>query len=64
MASKHRTIAIALLGTKGIICLMCLTGIALALVTYTATVTVNPARQFTIGKTTQSWSVYINDVNS
>ena len=51
------------LGVKGFLCLASLVAIASALVTYTAIVTITQARQFTIGATTASWTVYINDVN-
>jgi hypothetical protein len=52
-----------ILGLKGILCIASLTMVAMALLTYTAVVTINPTRQFTIGATTSSWSVYVNDVN-
>ena len=50
-------------GVKGLLCLFSLSLIAFALVTYTASVTINPVQQFTIGSTSDSWSVYVNDVN-
>jgi len=53
----------AILGLKGFLSLASLAMIALALVTYTATVTVTPMQQFTVGATSASWIVYINDVN-
>lgn len=53
----------AVLGINGFLCLMSLTAIALALVTYTASVTITPTKQFTIGATASSWTVYVNDVN-
>lgn len=53
----------AILGLKGILCLASLTVIALALVVYTATVTIHPTRQFLIGATSSSWIVYVNDVD-
>lgn len=53
----------AMLGLKGFLCFASLTMGVLALVTYTATVTVIPTEQFTIGATTASWAVYINDLN-
>jgi len=40
-----------------------MTMIAVAFVTYTGTVTITPAQQFTIGVTTDSWIIYVNDVN-
>lgn len=53
----------AILGVKGFLCLAALTAIVLALVTYTAPVTITPTAQFTIGATTASWTVYVNDIN-
>jgi hypothetical protein len=53
----------AILGLNGLLCLASLIVVALALVSYTATVTVAPATQFTIGATTATWTVYVNDVN-
>jgi len=52
-----------ILGVKGLLCLASLTLIAFALVSYTATVTINPTQQFTIGANSSSWTVYVNDVN-
>jgi len=52
-----------LLGIKGLLCLASLTAVVLALVSYTATVTIAPTLQFSIGATTASWTVYVNDVN-
>ncbi|MEM3726682.1 MAG: hypothetical protein QXK98_07485 [Candidatus Bathyarchaeia archaeon] len=37
--------------------------IALALVSYTANVYIIPTQQFTIGATSDSWTVYVNDVD-
>ena len=51
------------LGLKGILVLVALTTIALAFVTYSATVQVNPIQQFTIGAASDSWTVYVNEVN-
>jgi hypothetical protein len=53
----------AILGVKGLLCLISLIMIALALVTYTASVTITPVKQFTIGATSDSWTVYVNDVD-
>ncbi|MBS7632225.1 hypothetical protein KEJ15_01190 [Candidatus Bathyarchaeota archaeon] len=53
----------AILGVKGLLCLASLTMIALALVTYTASVTITPTIQFSIGATSDSWAVYVNDVD-
>ncbi len=51
----------AILGLKGILCLASLTAVALALVAYTVTVTVTPTQQLTVGATSASWTVYVND---
>ncbi len=53
----------AILGVKGFLCLASLTAIVLALVTYTAPVAITPIAQFTVGATTASWAVYVNDIN-
>lgn len=52
-----------MLGVKGLLCLTSLAAVALALIAYTAVVTINPTLQFTIGATSSSWKVYINDVD-
>ncbi|UCH32157.1 MAG: hypothetical protein JSV05_01850 [Candidatus Bathyarchaeota archaeon] len=52
-----------ILGVKGFLCLASLIMIALSLVTYTGTITITPTIQFTIGATSDSWTVYVNDVN-
>ena len=53
----------AIIGIKGILSIASLTTIALALVFYTVAVTVSPAQQFTVGATSDSWTVYVNEVN-
>jgi len=60
--NKIRKIS-ALLGIKGLLAVASLTSIAIALVVYTASVTITPATQFTLGASSDSWNVYINDVN-
>jgi hypothetical protein len=60
--SKIRKIT-AVLGIKGLLAAASLTTIALALVVYTASVTMAPTMQFTLGATTASWNVYVNQVN-
>ena len=60
---KIRRKILAILGAKGILSVASLITIAFALVAYTATVTVNPTQQFTIGATTASWTVFVNEVN-
>jgi hypothetical protein len=60
---KIRRKLLTILGVKGILSVASLTTIALALVFYTASVTISPTQQFTIGATTASWTVYVNDVN-
>jgi hypothetical protein len=51
------------LGIKGLLVVACLLTVASALVVYTASVIVTPTQQFTIGATSASWAVYVNDVN-
>jgi len=53
----------AILGLKGILALSSLATIAVALVIYSAAVTVTPTQQFTIGSTSDSWTIYVNEVN-
>ncbi len=53
----------AALGTKGLLCIASLITIALALVYYSATVTITPKKIFTVGATSHSWTVYVNDEN-
>jgi hypothetical protein len=60
--NKIRKIS-ALLGIKGLLAVASLTSIAIALVVYTAAVTITPTTQFTLGASTDSWNVYVNDVN-
>jgi len=51
----------AVLGIKGVLAIASLTTIALALVVYTASVTMAPTSQFEIGVDTASWTVYVNE---
>jgi hypothetical protein len=60
--SKIRKIS-AVLGIKGLLAIASLTTVAIALVVYTASVTITPATQFTLGVSSDSWAVYINDVD-
>ncbi|NIQ05365.1 MAG: hypothetical protein GWO20_06450 [Candidatus Korarchaeota archaeon] len=53
----------AVLGLKGVLCVASLTLVALALVSYTATLTITPVSPFTMGATTDSWTIYVNDVD-
>ena len=53
----------AILGLKGILCLASLTLVTLALVSYTATVTITPVMPFTLGATADAWTIYINDLD-
>ena len=53
----------AILGVKASLCLFSLAMVVLALVAYTATVTITPTKLFTVGVTTDSWTVYVNDYN-
>ena len=53
----------ALLGIKGVLSIASLATIAVALVVYTASVTMTPTLQFTIGASSDTWDVYINEVD-
>jgi hypothetical protein len=52
-----------ILGLKGIFAIFSLISIAVALVTYSASVTVTPVQQFTIGSSSDSWTIYVNEVD-
>jgi hypothetical protein len=52
-----------ILGLKGILAVSSLITIAVALVVYSASVTVIPTQQFTIGSSSDSWAIYVNEVN-
>ncbi len=51
------------LGVKGIVCIVCLAAIGYALVTYSNSVTISPTIQLSIGETTASWTIYVNEVD-
>jgi hypothetical protein len=53
----------ALLGIKGVLAIASLSTVALALVVYTASVTMAPTNQFTLGASAANWLVYVNEVN-
>lgn len=54
----------AMLGLKGIICLAALIVIVVAQLTYTATVNINVGTtEFSQGKSTESWTIYPNDID-
>jgi hypothetical protein len=53
----------AMLGLKGILCLAALTVVTLALVSYTATVTITPVNPFAQGAATDAWTIYVNDLD-
>jgi hypothetical protein len=68
MLNKRKILRLfASLGIKGVLCLICLficlASISFALVTYTSTVTINPTVQLSVGTTTASWTIYVNEVN-
>lgn len=53
----------SLIGLKGILSIACLTTIAVALVVYSASVTMTPKFQFTRGAQSDLWDIYLNEVN-
>lgn len=52
-----------ILGLKGVLAISSLVTIAVALVVYSASVTVIPVQQFEIGSSSETWNVYVNEVN-
>ncbi|KON32623.1 MAG: hypothetical protein AC479_07090 [miscellaneous Crenarchaeota group-6 archaeon AD8-1] len=54
---------VPILGLKGFLAIFSLISIAFALVTYSASVTVNPVQQFTVGSLSDSWTIYINEMD-
>jgi hypothetical protein len=52
-----------ILGIKGLLCVASMTLIALSLTTYIVTIYITPRQQLTLGATSASWTVYVNDVN-
>ena len=59
---KIRKIGI-IIGLKGYLAVGSLITIALALVVYSASVTVTPIQQFTIGSSSDSWTIYVNEID-
>ena len=53
----------AILSVKGLLSLITMTSVVLALVSYSADVTINPTLQFTEGASSATWTVYVNDVD-
>ena len=60
--NKYKKIG-AVLGIKGVLSVASLTTIAIALVVYSAAVTINPTVQFSLGASSDTWTVYVNEVN-
>lgn len=54
---------VSVLGLKGILSLFFMATVAVALVTYTADITVTPTQQFSSGAASASWTIYVNDVD-
>lgn len=46
-----------------IICTVCLAAVVFALVTYSSLVQVSPTEQLSVGESTASWNIYVNEVN-
>jgi hypothetical protein len=51
------------IGVKGALCLMCLIAVGFALFTYTSSVNITPVQQLSVGASSTSWSIYVNEVN-
>ena len=54
----------ALASIKGLLIVALTVSMGVALVVFTASVIVTPTQQYTIGSTTSSWSMYINEVDT
>ena len=52
-----------LIGVEGILCIACLTTVALALAVYSTSVTMNPTLQFYQGANEVTWNLYLNEVD-
>ena len=64
MANKRKLFKLFVsLGLKGALCLICLAAVGFALVTYSNSVTISPTEQLSIGQSTASWTIYVNEVN-
>lgn len=64
MANKRKIFKLFVsLGVKGLLCIVCLAAVGFALVTYTNSVTISPKIQLSIGETTASWNIYVNEVD-
>jgi len=48
---------------KVALCLICLVVVAFALVIYTGSVVITPVEQLSVGASSTSWSIYVNEVN-
>jgi hypothetical protein len=59
---KIRKIGIVL-GLKGYLAIGSLITIGLALVAYSTSVTVTPIQQFTVGSSSDSWTIYVNEID-
>ena len=60
--AKLRKLSVSLL-VKGLICLICLVSVTFALGTYTNALTLSPTQQLSVGTTTATWTIYVNEVN-
>jgi hypothetical protein len=45
------------------LCLICLVAVAFALVIYTGSVVITPVEQLSVGASSTSWNIYVNEVN-
>ncbi len=64
MSKRRRLISVFVtLGVKAILCLVCLSTVTFALVTYTTPVAVTSTQQLTRGATSVSLNFYVNEVN-
>ena len=50
-------------GVKVALCLICLVAVAFALVIYSGSVVITPVEQLSVGASSTSWNIYVNEVN-
>jgi hypothetical protein len=63
MANKRKLKQFFSPAVKVALVLICLAAVAFALVIYTGSVVINPVEQLSVGASSSSWNIYVNEVN-
>ncbi|HMK95467.1 MAG TPA: hypothetical protein VK536_08740 [Candidatus Limnocylindrales bacterium] len=64
MSNKRRLLKLFVSPSlKVALCLVCLVAVSFALVIYSGSVVINPVEQLSIGASSTSWNIYVNEVN-